>query len=126
MGFWIFLFIMNLLIPVTMIGFGRSFRSHAPKEINSIYGYRTTMSMKNRDTWEFAHHYFGKIWWQTGWGLLGFTAVFMLTALGKDDDTASIYAGMISAIQIFFLILPIFFTERALKKHFDKDGRKLS
>ena len=57
---------------------------------------------------------------------MGFTVVFMLTALGKDDDMASIYAGIISAVQIFFLILPVFFTEKALRKHFDKDGKKLS
>lgn len=109
-----------------MIGFGKSFQSHAPKEINSIYGYRTTMSMKNKDTWEFAHRYCGKLWWQIGWGLLAFTVVAMLTALGKDDDTASIHAGIISAVQIVFLILPVFFTEKALKKAFDKDGKKLS
>lgn len=126
MGFWIFLFIMNLLIPAAMIGFGKSFQSHAPKEINSVFGYRTTMSMKNKDTWEFAHRYCGKLWWQIGWGLLAFTVVAMLTALGKDDDTASIHAGIISAVQIVFLILPVFFTEKALKKAFDKDGKKRS
>ncbi|MBS5064216.1 MAG: SdpI family protein [Hungatella hathewayi] len=124
MGFWIFLFIMNLLIPATMIGFGKSFQSHAPKEINSLFGYRTSMSMKNRDTWEFAHHYCGKLWWQLGWGVLAFTVVFMITALGKDDDTASIYAGIISAVQIVFLLLPIYFVEKALRKNFDKDGKK--
>ena len=54
MGFWIFMLIMNLLIPFTMIGFGRHFMRKAPQKINGIYGYRTTMSMKNRETWEFA------------------------------------------------------------------------
>ena len=33
----------------------------APKEINSVFGYRTSMSMKNKDTWEFAHKYCGKV-----------------------------------------------------------------
>ena len=124
MGFWIFLFIMNLLIPATMIGFGKSFQSHPPKEINSVYGYRTTMSMKNRDTWEFAHRCCGKMWWKIGWGLLAFTVVFMLIIIGKDDDTVSVYAGAITAVQMFFLLLPVYFTEKALKKEFDKDGKK--
>ena len=48
----------------------------------------------------------------------------MITALGKDDDTASIYAGIISAVQIVFLLLPIYFVEKALRKNFDKDGKK--
>ena len=61
MGFWIFMLIMDLLLPFTMIGFGRYFMKKAPKEINSVFGYRTSMSMKNKDTWEFAHKYCGKV-----------------------------------------------------------------
>ena len=38
----------------------------APDSINPVFGYRTTMSMKNRDTWEFAHQYCGKLWWILG------------------------------------------------------------
>ena len=59
MGFWIFMLIMDLLLPFTMIGFGRYFMKKAPKEINSVFGYRTSMSMKNKDTWKFAHKYCG-------------------------------------------------------------------
>ena len=36
MGFWIFMLIMDLLLPFTMIGFGRYFMKKAPKEINSV------------------------------------------------------------------------------------------
>lgn len=36
--------------PVTMVGFGRLFMAKAPKNINMLFGYRTAMSMKNRDT----------------------------------------------------------------------------
>ena len=50
------------LLPFTMIGFGRYFMKKAPKEINSVFGYRTSMSMKNKDTWEFSHKYCGKVW----------------------------------------------------------------
>ena len=34
MGFWIFMLIMDLLLPFMMIGFGRYFMKKAPKEIN--------------------------------------------------------------------------------------------
>lgn len=33
--------IMELLMPLTMIGFGRYFSNGVPKEINSVFGYRT-------------------------------------------------------------------------------------
>ena len=62
MGFWVFMLIMNLIIPFTMIGFGNYYVKQAPKEINYISGYRTKMSMKNEDTWKFAHNYCGKLW----------------------------------------------------------------
>ena len=55
MGFWIYMLIMDLLIPTVMVLFGRAFLKKAPKEINYVFGYRTSRSMKNRDTWEFAH-----------------------------------------------------------------------
>ena len=47
MGFWIFMLVIDLLIPLTMIGFGRLFLKKIPKDINALFGYRTSMSMKN-------------------------------------------------------------------------------
>ena len=61
MWFWIFMFLCNLLIPLFMAGFGRVMLKHPPKEINNFFGYRTAMSRKNRDTWDFAHALCGKI-----------------------------------------------------------------
>ena len=75
MGFWIFMLIMDLLLPFTMIGFGRYFTKKAPKEINSVFGYRTSMSMKNKDTWEFAHKYCGKVWYVCGMVMLPITVI---------------------------------------------------
>ena len=46
MGFWIYMLIMDLILPFTMIGFGKYFIKKAPKEINGVFGYRTSMSMK--------------------------------------------------------------------------------
>ena len=63
-GFWIFMLIMDLLVPFTMIGWGKLFLDKAPKNINYTFGYRTTMSMKNQDTWQFAHKYCGKLWFR--------------------------------------------------------------
>ncbi len=54
-GFWIFMLIMLLLIPFSMFGLGMYFCKNIPKEINCIFGYRTSRSMKNQDTWKFAH-----------------------------------------------------------------------
>ena len=69
-GFWVFMLIMVLLIPITMIVFGRLFSNKAPKDINYTFGYRTKRSMMNMETWKFAHEYIGKLWLICGLTLL--------------------------------------------------------
>lgn len=125
MGFWIFMMITNLLIPLTMVGFGKYFIKKAPKEINMIFGYRTTMSMKNKDTWAFAHKYCGKLWLKLGYILLVASAIAMFVVIGKDEKAIGSFGGIVCGVQMIFLIGTIFTTEKALRKTFDKDGNKI-
>jgi uncharacterized membrane protein len=59
-GFYIYMLLTSLLIPVIMLVFGWIFRRQAPKKINVWYGYRSARSMKNEDTWVFAHQHIGR------------------------------------------------------------------
>ena len=124
MGFWIYMLIVNLLIPFTMIGFGKYFIKKAPEKINGVFGYRTSMSMKNKDTWEFAHKYCGKIWYICGLILLPMTAVCMLLLIGEDKYAIGTRGAIIVGIQLVILIGSIFPTEKALRKNFDKNGER--
>lgn len=45
--FWIFMLVMEMIIPASMLGFGRLFMKRTPGKINALYGYRTARSMKN-------------------------------------------------------------------------------
>ena len=122
MEFWIFMLIMDLLLPFTMIGFGRYFMKKAPKEINSVFGYRTSMSMKNKDTWEFAHKYCGKVWYVCGMVMLPITVIFMLLVIGKVKICVGSMGELFVVFNLSFgSILP---TEIALKKNFDKNGTR--
>lgn len=124
MGFWIFMLVMDLLIPFTLIGFGKYFLKTAPKKINTIFGYRTTMSMKNKDTWEFAHKYCGKIWYISGLVMFPASLIIMLTILGKTENVIGTIGGFVCFVQLIALIGTIIPTERALKKNFDKNGNR--
>lgn len=124
MGFWIYMLIMVLLIPIIMLGVGKYFIKKAPKEINYIFGYRTSMSMKNKETWEFAHNYCGKLWFKYGLVLLPLTVILMLFAIGKNEDVIGTLGGIICVVQLIPLFVSIVFTERALKKSFDENGNK--
>lgn len=124
MGFWIFMLIADLLIPFTMLMFGRYFLKKAPKEINMVFGYRTAMSMKNQDTWVFAHRYCGKIWYVCGLVLLPVTVIALLFTLGKSEDCIGTLGGMICMVQLVCLMGSIVPTEIALRKTFDKNGNR--
>lgn len=122
MGFWVFMLVMNIWLPIIMILFGKYFMKKAPKEINVIFGYRTTMSMKNQETWQFAHHYMGRLWYLSGMILLPLSVVLMLPLIGKDKDTIGWLGALICMIQLVALIGEIIPTEIALHKKFDKNG----
>lgn len=124
MGFWIYMLIMALLIPCSMIGFGKLFLKRSPKDINAVFGYRTNMSMKNKDTWNFAHKHCGKLWYVGGIVLLPISAIAMLCALGKSTDFTGTVGGIICTVQLIAAIGSIFPTESALKKNFDKNGNR--
>ncbi len=124
MVFWFVMIFFDLLIPFTMIMFGKFFIQKAPKDINIVFGYRTSMSMKNKETWVFAHNYCGKLWYKLGWVMFVATIVAMLFVIGKDIDTVENVGGILCIIQVGFLIATIFPTEIALKKNFDKRGHR--
>lgn len=123
-GFWIFMLVMNLLLPLVMIGFGGYFHKNTPKEINNCVGYRTTMSKKSQDTWEFAHHFCGKLWLVNGFVLLPLTVIAMLFVFGKDISVVGNLGLAICLIQLIPLTVTVMQTERALKKTFDNNGRR--
>ena len=122
MGYWLYMLGVCLVIPLTMIIFGRHFMHSPPKEINGSYGYRTSMSMKSRETWDFAHRYFGRLWFILGLMLLPLSAAAMLFLMGESVKAIGNSSLIIMAFQLLFLIIPIFPTERALKKNFDQFG----
>lgn len=126
MGIWVLNIISDLLIPVIMIFLGRYFDKNPPKDINGMFGYRTSMSKKNKDTWEFANHYCGRLWTIIGWIMLIISIISILFLIGKSVGTVAIFGGIICMIQVVFLVGSIFPIEQALKRNFDKDGNRKS
>lgn len=124
MWFWIFMFICNLIIPLLMIIFGKVMYHHTPKTINGIYGYRTKMSMKNKETWQFAHNYCGKLWVKIGYILLMPTIIVQLPFINSNQNIIGTVGGVISMFQIAVLLYSIVLVEKELKVNFDQDGRR--
>ena len=127
MNFWIFMLVMNLLTPLVMIIFGYIYSKKPPQKPKSKFaysGYRTSMSMKNEETWEYANRFFGKLWFRFGivLGLISIIAFFFF--IGKDKDTVG-FAGMIICyVQLVAMLLPVIPTEISLRRRFDKYGNR--
>ena len=124
-GFWIFMLFMDLLIPLLMVGLGKLLAKHPPKRINGVSGYRTKRSMKTQETWEFAHRYFGNLWFRLGLVLIPLSVLPLIFVYGKDIDQIGIVGAVVTLFEIVPMIVPVFSTERALKENFDEYGKPL-
>ena len=124
MGFWWYMLFCNLLIPIIITIGGIVMHKNGPKKINSLYGYRTTRSMKNMDTWKFANEYCGRLMWIIGIVTMVPSGLIMIPFYGSSEDTIGFVGLVVSGIQVVTLILSIIPTELALKKNFNDDGTR--
>lgn len=124
MGIWIFMTLISLLIPFSMIFFGRYFKEGRPRKINNVVGYRTTMSMKNEDTWLFAHKYCGKLWIKIGTVMFFISLLLMLCFINSRKGFIENLGFILMLLQCGMLIFTVFPIEKALKKNFDKFGNR--
>ena len=118
--------VMNLLTPLVMIIYGRVFEKKPPKIARSkfAFGYRTVMSMRDEETWEYAHRFFGKLWFGLGIAVGLISIIVLFFFIGKDKDTVG-FAGMIICyVQLVAMLLPVIPTELALRRRFDKNGNR--
>lgn len=113
-----------LLVPAIVLIAGRIMWKHPPQEINAILGYRISLSMKNQDTWAFAHDYCGRLWWKIGWILLAATLLALIPLWSCSDTVVGVAGTVIMLVQCVVLIASIFPTERALKRTFNDDGTR--
>lgn len=126
MGTWIIMLLTSLLVPGIVMVFGNQFKNGNHGSINPAFGYRTTMSMKNPDTWTFANTCWGRLACKTGlWMLIGSVAV-MLTVIFAGEDTVALVGTILLLVQAAIVLCTIPIVERALRKEFDKDGNRLA
>ncbi len=90
MGFFIAMFLCNLLMPSIMVIAGYCMYKNPPKEINGLIGYRTAMSEKNKNTWAFAHDYCGKLWIKSGIILLVPTVLVQIPFAKSGEDVVDL------------------------------------
>lgn len=119
MGFWVFMLISTLLTPLVMAILGLVYvKGGYPKEINETFGYRTKLTMRNQQVWEYSQMIFGKVWLIAGLVLSPLSIVPMLLVIGKDVDTCALTGGVTAAVQVVIMLLLIPYMEKKVKKRF--------
>lgn len=110
----------SLMVGAVFVVCGFILMKFPPKSINGMYGYRTSLAMKNQDTWDTAQKYGG------------FSMIILGIANGIFGIWAAIQPLIVNglAAQMIFLLIGVVVMlvtdEKHLSKIFNKDGSRKS
>jgi len=113
------------LFDANMFVCGCIFKRRAPKKINCIFGYRTSTSMINKETWEYAHACFGKVWYMCGGVFFLISMVAMICCYILNKEMIEIISIILIVVHCIAIFASIFAVERKLKRNFDKEGKRI-
>ena len=116
MAFWLFMFIVTLLIPFSLLLTG--YLCPKCKTINHSRGYRTLRAMQTQETWEFAQKYCAKMSLLMFLPTLLLSIILMPLTIAQPTSTIGCTGLVISLIQMVSFVVIIALTEKALKKKF--------
>lgn len=119
---FIFLFVCSLLVPLSMIILGYTWKDNPPKDRQGISGYRTTMSRLNDETWKYAHKCWGRM--NFALGIIQAILSLFVLILMKDYTNFEMISVYLVFLQLGIMVLTIIPTEFLLYKHFTKQGMK--
>lgn len=122
---FVLMFVCNLLLPLIMVIAGYFMYKHSPKDINGIIGYRTKLSMKNQETWDFAQKFCGQLWLKIGGIMLLLSIILQIPFKESNKNTICWLTVILETAQVIILIVSIVIAEKTLKNTFDKDGNRL-
>ena len=98
-------------LALTFLGIGILFKLFPPKKINILYGYRTTRSMKDTESWKIANSYAAQ--------LMIILFLFIAPTIYLLDNYTTKDYGIIDILLFGVAFLMIYIlTERKLKESF--------
>ena len=122
MGIWIMNSMIALLMPVILMIVGAVFHKSPPKKSNGVYGYRTTRSRKNQDTWDFSQKYAGELFWKIGWISVFVSVVECIVLWFLPELGQGILISIVLVMEMAALFVVIGMVEKKLKETFDDNG----
>lgn len=124
MGYRILFLVSVSFVPLLLIASGKIFAKFPSKEPNIALGFRTKLSMKNKDTWNYAQELFPKVWIKLGSYLLPISIAVMYVMHSDDKDFTGSVAVAIMLVQALAMLVSIYSVNQKLKKAFNSDGTR--
>lgn len=122
---WLGMMVACNVLPAMMLLFGYRFLSKPPEKINRRYGYRTKRSMRNMDTWLYAHQCCGKLWTGAGkWLLLLSLTALTVSFLAGGEEAICVTALVLWLLDIGLAVWTYIKVEGALQENFDEEGKR--
>ncbi len=119
---YVICFIGALITPLALFAVGLYWKLRPPKFTDEGgLAYRTELSARSQETWEFAHVHISNTWVRLGVILTVLASVLMVIFA---DHYASFILWLIGG-EMVFLCISVFLVDTALKNGFDEDGHKL-
>lgn len=121
---WLGMVVSCAVTPLVLMIFGWRFLKKPPQKINRYYGYRTKRSMKNQDTWMYAHKCCGELWIAMGRWLLPLTLGAMLLSYYGGEAAILAVGGVIMVVDVAVAFWTYYKVEEQLKSAFDEMGQR--
>lgn len=125
MGDNVIIAVCNMLLPLTMLGLGLMIWLTKPG-YGDAFGYRTTWSLKSKETWERAQGLFGGICTKVYAVLSVLTLIsgVMPIIVNADEIALVIFVNAVNLVNFIALFVIIGVTDGIVKREFDKDGNR--
>lgn len=111
-------------IPLLLIVIGKIFEKCPIKEPNIAIGFRTKLSMMNKETWDYAQILFPKVWISLGRIMLPLSLIILFLLYSEDKDYTGNLALILMIVQVVLMLVSILYVNLKLKKAFNSDGSR--
>lgn len=111
-------------IPLFLIVIGKIFEKYPSKEPNIAIGFRTKLSMMNKETWDCAQRLFPKVWISLGRTMLPLSLIILFLLYSEDKDYTGNLALILMLVQVVLMLGSILYVNLKLKAVFNSDGSR--
>ena len=122
--FKVIMLISVAFIPLLLIVIGKIFDKYPSKEPNIAIGFRTKLSMMNKETWDYAQRLFPKAWISLGRIMLPLSLIILFLLYSEDKDYTGNLVLILMLVQVVLMLGSILYVNLKLKAAFNSDGSR--